>query len=185
MMSVWRRSKGLTDQEQWAVMWWLIAQSDTVALRRAMRQADSAAKRNAGPDLKNDAAYYRDVANAHLALARRDTALALRLLLAIGDTGCRTCSLHRLTTARLLAALGRLDDAERWLLPRPDPMYEPGPVTILWCLEQARVAERLGKKPEAIEDYWYVANMWQHADSVLLPYVAESRAALERLHSDR
>jgi len=55
----------------------------------------------------------------------------------------------------------------------------------MWRLERARLSERMGHRSEAIDDYRYVAGMWQHADSVLLPYVAESRRALERLRNDR
>jgi len=184
MMMLWRSSRTLLAQEGWGVMWWLLSQSDTLALHTAILQADAAVRHGELSTL-GSATYYREVGRAHLALARHDTAQALQMLLAIPDSLCRTCTLHRLTVARLLAAAGRLDEAARWLTTTPVIWYEPGPVTIMWCLERARVAERLGNRMQAIEDYRYVAGMWQHADSVLLPYVAESRRALERLGTDR
>jgi len=184
MMMLWRSSRTLRAQEGWGVMWWLLSQSDTLALRTAILQADAAVRHGEVSTL-NSATYYREVGRAHLALARHDTAQALQMLLAIPDSLCRTCTLHRLTVARLLAAAGRLDEAARWLTTTPLIWYEPGPVTIMWCLERARVAERLGNRAQAIEDYRYVAGMWQHADSVLLPFVEESRLALDRLSSDR
>jgi len=103
--------------------------------------------------------------------------------LAMPDTVCFTCEPFRFSTARLLAATGRLDESLRWFSSAPT-IWDIGPLAVMWRLERARLSERMGHRSEAIDDYRYVAGMWQHADSVLLPYVAESRQALVRLGND-
>jgi hypothetical protein len=55
------------------------------------------------------------------------------------------------------------------------------PSEVLWTLERARVAERLGDREKAARDYQYVANVWRHADPELQPYVTEAREALTRV----
>jgi hypothetical protein len=58
------------------------------------------------------------------------------------------------------------------------------PSEILWTLERARVAERLGDRETAARDYQYVADVWRRADAPLQPYVAEAREALLRVSSE-
>jgi len=58
------------------------------------------------------------------------------------------------------------------------------PSEILWTLERARVAERLGEREKASQDYQYVANVWRHADPELQPYVTEARAGLARVTAE-
>jgi len=55
------------------------------------------------------------------------------------------------------------------------------PSEVLWTLERARVAERLGDREKAARDYQYVANVWRHADPELQPYVTEAREGLTRV----
>ena len=55
------------------------------------------------------------------------------------------------------------------------------PSEVLWTLERARVAERLGDREKAIRAYQYVANLWRHADPELQPYVTEAREGLGRM----
>ena len=52
-------------------------------------------------------------------------------------------------------------------------------------LDRARLAERLGDRPMAINYYQFAAQAWLHSDPELQPYVAEARTALERLGGER
>jgi hypothetical protein len=170
--------------EEWGTVWWLIARQDTTLLRGIARQSDFRRGLLGTEWLRRISAYYAILANAHSRLARGDTASALRILLAMPDTVCVYCEAFRFATARLLTATGRFEEAARWFSPTPT-IGDIGPLAVMWRLERARLSERMDHRSEAIDDYGYVAAMWQHADSVLLPYVAESRRALERLGSDR
>ena len=85
------------------------------------------------------------------------------------------------TKAQLLEAVRRDRDAMR-ILDHEYPQVDPG--RVLWHLERARVAERLGDREKAVRGYAYVAAAFQHADSALQPMVSESRAALGRLAGD-
>jgi hypothetical protein len=58
------------------------------------------------------------------------------------------------------------------------------PSSVIWALERARVAERLGERSKAIRGYQYVADLWRHADPELQPYVTEAREGLARLTSE-
>jgi hypothetical protein len=60
-----------------------------------------------------------------------------------------------------------------------------GPNAVLWHLERARVFERLGRKPEAVDAYAYVSAAWNRADPSLQPVVREAREALSRLSPER
>ena len=53
------------------------------------------------------------------------------------------------------------------------------------ALERARVFDRLGRKPEAVDAYAYVSAAWNRADPSLQPVVKEARAALSRLSPER
>jgi len=178
-----RSSTPLERVDDWGTPWWVVARQDTTLLRRIAVRSDSH-RVSLGDDAAKSTAYYTVLANAHSALVRSDTASALRILLAMPDTICSSCAIYRFSLARLLVATGRLDEASRWFSPTPT-IWDIGPLAVMWRLERARLSERMGHRSEAIDDYRYVAGMWQHADSVLLPYVAESRRALERLRSNR
>jgi eukaryotic-like serine/threonine-protein kinase len=169
---------------------WFGAQKDSVALRRFVHLADSAARAaRSTPDSFWSpplAAFGR----AHLALARRDTAAALRLydsLLAVPTPFPWWCQSDRLLAARFLAEHGRLKEAARTLNDPPTLEGEimPRPSDVLWYLERGRVAEQLDDRHRALEAYRYVTAAWRHADPELQPYVAEARAGLERLTAER
>ena len=122
----------------------------------------------------------------YLALARGDTAEAIRKLSAIPDTLCladnfaANCFHLNLTLARLLAA--RSDDRragellEHW-------RWSGGatPAFVLATLDLGRIAERLGDTRKAAECYGLVVAAWRKPDRELLPYVAEAREGLARL----
>lgn len=52
---------------------------------------------------------------------------------------------------------------------------------MLWQLERARLAERLGEPAAARQDYAYVAAVWRHGDPELSRYVEEAREGVRRL----
>ena len=93
-----------------------------------------------------------------------------------------SCRVEPLVTARLLAARGRLVEADSILSQRWQ--IEGGLLPVLYALERGRVAERLGKRAEAIDGYSLVADAWVKADPELQPAVTEARQALQRLRSD-
>jgi hypothetical protein len=81
--------------------------------------------------------------------------------------------------ARLLAATGHPRVAATILADRPTLL--PSAIDVLWALERARVAERLGDPATARRNYAVVAGAWRDADADLTPVVDEARAALKRL----
>ncbi len=88
--------------------WWL-ARGDTVSLARFALRAEQETARQADAFGKLRVRYLHAAAVAYLALARADSAQALRLFQAIPDTLClaNICSYEKLTEARLLAAAGQ------------------------------------------------------------------------------
>jgi tetratricopeptide (TPR) repeat protein len=124
---------------------------------------------------------------AYLALARRDSASALRQLLATKDTLYQCWNDTRLTLVQLLIAAGRDSEAGERLERRwPGTMScSNGFDDVIWTFERARVFERLGRRTEAAADYGVVAGAWRTADPELQPYVRESRAAIARLSGRR
>ena len=161
--------------------WWA-ARRDSAAVKAIERSTDSFA-RTAGLEVdRGIARYTADAARAYLALLRHDTATAVRRLEALPDSLCPLCYLQRMTLGQLLAAGG--DDRkaaallDRWLIDLTLPS------SVIWALERARVAERLGERDKAIRGYQYVADLWRHADPELQPYVTEAREGLARLTSE-
>ena len=153
-----------------AYRWWA-QQGDTAPLLRAE------ARLPANLRTPNEVAAIR----AHLALARRDTAAALReLAVAVSDTVCNInfCFQFRLAKAQLMSAKRMDREAERLLEQEYIPL---GPGGVLWMLERGRVFERLGRRPEAVDAYAYVSAAWARADSALGPAVREAREGLRRL----
>ncbi len=190
--SAWLRERSLS----WLVLalpWWS-ARQDTVALRGFLYLVDNAAgsARSAGERALSDSVpfgHMMALARAHLALARRDTAAALRTYdsLLISPVPCPwRCQGDQLLAARLLVGRGRLSEAARILSTPPtlEGEYEPRPSDILWYLERGRVAEQLGDRPRALEAYRYVAAAWRRPDPELEPYAAEARTALARLSAE-
>jgi serine/threonine-protein kinase len=148
--------------------WWGI-QGDTVliptAIQRARSKPDAVAARHTA-----------DLGSMYLALARRDTVAALRILPRLPPTA-ETNQLW----AKLLESQGK-DSAAAAVL---DWHNSPGPLYVLQRLEQAKIAERLGDRDGAVGSYEFVVDMWRHADPELQPYVSEARAALARLSREK
>jgi hypothetical protein len=115
------------------------------------------------------------------ALARRDTAAAITAL-TLPDSACFGWCWQARFPLALVLSRGKRDREAAALLDQDLPQGTARHV--LWTLERARVNERLGNRPKAVDAYAYVANAWRHADPVLKPYVDEARAALRRLSPD-
>ena len=120
---------------------------------------------------------------AYLSLAKRDSAAALRELIATRDTLHPCWYENRVVIVQLLVAAGRYRDAAQRLERR-----WPGTTTcsngvddIIWTMERARVLDRLGRRADAIANYELVATAWRTADPELQPWVREAHAAVRRL----
>jgi serine/threonine-protein kinase len=167
----------------------LAADRDTNGLQSATRFIDSK-QRPLPPNLPAiaiDVLGYLNATNqAYLALARGDSAAALRLFDARPDSACfGGCWMDDLIHIQLLAARGRVPDAAA-RLERPLGGFAGGivPFEVLRALERGRVNEKLGNRERAIEGYALVVRAWRNPDPELQPYVAEARAALERLNAE-
>ncbi len=164
--------------------WWL-ARGDTLSLARFALRAEQETATQPTAVGKLRGRYLHASAIAYLALARADSARALRLFQAIPDTLClaNVCSYEKLIEARLLAAAGQPQQAgavlDQWV------WKAEGPFVVLGRLEQARIAEALGERLKAMDSYQFVIDAWRHADPELEPYVREARAGLGRLAAER
>ncbi len=156
--------------------WWAQVR-DTMSLREMARRASVAAPRNTADALL--AVYSAAVANAYLALARGDTVESLQRFAALPDSLCELCAVPRLVQARLLASTGHQREAAAILADRPTLL--PSAIEVLWALERARVAERLGDAATARRGYTVVVGAWRDADADLAPIIDEARTALKRL----
>jgi hypothetical protein len=118
---------------------------------------------------------------AYLALARRDTAGALRRFRTLPDTLCIRCYTDRLTRARLLAGVGRDREA---LAQLQEALYGvESPFEVLFAFERGRVAERLGERATAIRAYQFVVDAWGRGDPEVQRFVTEARHGLARIHA--
>ena len=166
-----------------APAWWG-ARRDSASLKLYIERMHSPTPTRLGPEgpRPHVIRYRLQLAEAYLALARADTALAAARLQALpavtGDIW-----LERLTLARLLAKLGRESDGLA-VLERGFPSGSPTLSWGFWALEQARLAERLGERDKARRSYGFVVKVWRHADPELQPWVAEAREALGRLRAE-
>jgi serine/threonine-protein kinase len=151
---------------------WCGARGDTACLRRILARA-----KRSGGDTLVPKSVVRD-ASAYLALARHDTALALRTFTTLIDSVDRGMTVDLLQRARLLAATGKLDDAR---VQYNRAGEGNGPLSIVARLELAELAERQGAREPALGSYRFVAATWKYADPILQPYVTRARAGLARL----
>lgn len=165
---------GLHHRLGFPLPWWA-AQRDTSAIKqyilliKSPSQSETVAREQ----------YQLEAAEAHLALARADTAAAIEGLQGL-PTSSGLVWYERLTLARLLTALKRDREALE-VLDRGFPWGFQAFEEVLWAFERARVAERLGEREKAQYWYGYVTRVWQHADPELQPIVSEARGALQRL----
>ncbi|MFN2567106.1 MAG: BTAD domain-containing putative transcriptional regulator [Gemmatimonadaceae bacterium] len=169
-----------------AVRWWA-ARGDVASLDEARRLFDSTSRLSPDSMERAWARYGTEIVSGYLALARRDTAEALRQFLALRQLAplSRYYS-ERFTRARLLASRAKGRQAALLLDPVVwSPVVWALPSRIMAALEQGRAAERAGDRERASRAYRLVADVWQHADPELRPYAAEARAAMKRLGGRR
>lgn len=121
---------------------------------------------------------------AYLALARRDSAAALRLLGAIPDSLCIVvdCMAARVSEAELLADTGRRAEALA-LLPTRNASFGTA-FTVPDELFRAHLLEALGKRAQALDAYTWITKMWRTPDALLMPLVDEARAGIRRLSEE-
>jgi len=161
-----------------AAPWWA-ARRDTAALRALAARA--------GPRPGDARAIASRLnASAYLALARQDTASAFRWLMVLTDTLFPASIRGRYTMgvlerARLFAAAGDLDQARRLYEAVLGTAPSPGPARVVMRLELGELAERQGRRDQALESYRFVTAIWHSADPVLRPYVVRAGAGLTRL----
>jgi hypothetical protein len=162
---------------------------DTLSIARVARWADSArapvparAESGAPSAVPASAA---PIARAYLALARGDTAAALRGFLAVPMSACNGAPCAGATVAALLAATGRDVEAarvlDRWMpsVARTSVALPPS------LLLRARLAEELGEDERAIEAYRQVVALWSGGDPETRAATTEAEAALRRLTGGR
>jgi len=168
----------------------LAAAHDTIGIQSAIRFIEGR-QRPLPPNMPAIAldilAYLNATNQAYLALARGDSAAALRLFDARPDSACfGGCWIDDLIHVQLLAARGRLADAAA-RLERPLGGFVGGivPFQVLRALERGRVYEHLGDREKAIEGYNLVLEAWRNPDPELKTYVDEARAGLARLSAEK
>ena len=151
--------------------WWA-GQGDTSSIRAFIERALAADSAGASEEETRDAREVARLGRVYLALASRDTAEAWRQL--VDMTQRPDVEFLR---AGLLAAQ-RNDSAAAAVL---DGESGIGALNVLQRLLQAQVAERLGRRDEALRSYQFVVDMWRHPDPELSSYVSEARRGLQRL----
>ena len=176
-----RRLAAASDSAPWALAWWS-EQRDTLSILESLRQSEAVARAaDVLPARRDHAAFWAAAARAYLALARRDTAVALRGFRALPDSLCGTCYLPRLTTTRLLLARSRYAEAATLLRREVTGIVGGSTIaTVLWELERGRLAERTGDRAAAALAYGHVAAVWRNGDPVLRPIVDSAAAAARR-----
>jgi len=122
-------------------------------------------------------------ADAYLALARGDTAGALRQLAAIPDSLCLGCYLDRFEEARIRASRGDLATADSLLQERLFTLATP--MEILYDLERGRVAERLGRMSDASTAYQRVSDAWRSGDPLAQQFVEQAQRGQQRVAQRR
>jgi len=172
-----------------AALWWA-SQRDTASLLALVRR-DSLAARTASsvPAIQRTRGSY-ELARAALALARRDTAEAMRRFAMFPDSLCPGHVSYEADAAsaflpvirfRLLHATGR-DREAVGLLDNDFPGISPS--WVLSVFDAGRIAERLGDGRAATRCYRFVTQVWRNADPELQPYVTAARTALARLGAE-
>jgi tetratricopeptide (TPR) repeat protein len=181
------------------IPWWASI-GDTTSIMDARTAFEASIRSDTVSDTEVGWARWRAAkADFYLAMARRDTAEALRLASRLPEYHVcnQGCYYQRLTKTRLLVATGRIREAARLLdegsnnaftVDRVQIEYRPlrvhVPGDVIWRLERARVHDRLGNAEQAIRDYGFVVDVWGNADASLQPMVEESREALQRLQGE-
>ncbi len=152
---------------------------DTASMQLLVKAFDSVdvAARGRGQER---VAHYGDAARSYLALARGDSAAALRGFLALPMAMCSSAPCAALTSARLLVQAKRDAEAAR-LLDRAIPTAMSAIGAAPMMLLRAEIAERLGDRPAARRWYARVAAQWGAGDASVQATVTAARAGLARV----
>ena len=129
-------------------LWWWASRSDTSAVLRYLERGGDA-----------------PIGRTALALARGDTAEAILLFEEVKTSRVHP-NLTVLTRAKLLESQGRDAEALEALQAR---FLNDWPLAsrVLWIMERARLADRLGQPERALRDYQFVTRVWANADPEL------------------
>jgi serine/threonine-protein kinase len=167
----WLRAPSTPVQSAVTLRWW-IARGDTARAAAALRTT-----------LPNGQPFYPEYARVPLlALARGDTAAAIRGL-TVPDSVCLVnCAGLRSTLGPLLEAWGKDDPATAAVLDQD--FNGSHAMRVMWMLHRGRVNERLKQNAKAIDSYLYVVDAWRFGDPEVQGYVREAREALDRLRTD-
>jgi eukaryotic-like serine/threonine-protein kinase len=166
------------DNPRSAALWWTSRRDTSSVLALAAAELVAGKNPEGSPGLAT-ASSNSDFTRAALALARADTAAALRQFLALPDSIIADDWRVRLLRFQLLAASGRHSQAAAVFNEQILPPLSP--VWVLGVLEVGRMAERDGARNRAAECYRFVSDVWRHADPELQPYIAQARAGFERV----
>jgi hypothetical protein len=162
---------------------WFATDGDTAAIQTYISGFLGAARPNRTQSVNKMLYASASAGHAYLALARHDTAGAIKYLMTTTDT-LHTCWYeNRVALAELLVLTGRYNEARTRLERRwpGNTSCDNGVDDIVWTMERARVFDKLGRNSEAIENYEFVAAAWRTADPELQPWVQEARSAAKRL----
>jgi eukaryotic-like serine/threonine-protein kinase len=178
--SILRSRDNLQRGYSWFGLRWWAGRGDTAAIRAFLAARTSQVARTDSDPPVNPAAYDTAAARAYLALAKGDTAEALRRFAQLPDTLCHGgCALDAITYGELMTSRGQAAAAES-LLDRRYEIQEGTVTNVLQDLALARAASRAGDTRTAHDAYDRVADAWANADAELQPVVSEARAALAR-----
>ncbi len=182
----WSTSQG--GGSLWA-LGWAGTHRDTTRINAIVQRLSAAQGRlppTTPPIARDVIGYLLRSGQAYAALARGDSATALRQFTSLPDSACfNLCGPDELVRAQLLESHGRTADALQFL----DRHLEGGlpilPSEIERVLVRGRLQEKLGRKEAAATSYNLVIDTWLHADSSLQGFVREARAGLSRLGAER
>jgi serine/threonine-protein kinase len=161
--------------------WWA-ADGDTASIRTYIDSFWASGDRVRTPSV--DAMIRASIVEGRsfLALAKHDSASALRQLVATRDTLHPCWYENRTVLVQLLTAAGKYRDAAKRLERRwpGTTACGNGVDDVLWTLQRGQVFERIGRREEAAANYEFVIDAWRTADPELQPYVREAAQGLAR-----
>jgi hypothetical protein len=160
-----------------------VAAGDTARLGRLYQRIDSLAG-VAPPEVKQELGPVTDFLRAMLSLARGDSTAAARRTPRIENApvGLQAETPFGLLVIELALAFDPED--RTWALLQSRQSGAPEPEAVIWRLYRARLAEKRGERAIAIDDYAFVARLWQDAEEPLAGFAREARLALARLNAE-
>jgi serine/threonine-protein kinase len=162
-----------------ALPWWN-GNRDSAHLAAAGRRFDSlAASQGAKPTERMLGRYGAIALQMYAALARGDSARALKAARELPDSLCGwPCTPQRLTHAWLLVGSGHTAEAATYLDAHPPPGSPHTVSEVEWHLDRARIAVRDRKPDVASGNYQFIVNAWSDAEPPFRAAADEARAWL-------